>query len=83
MTHAVLPAVPTCTVTAHVSGGLESALKVVSMLHGRRYVVRDLGVQVGADRSSVTCTALVTSAERDLLLARLRRLPVVVSAGSA
>jgi hypothetical protein len=65
------------SVTASVTGGLDGALRVMTLLRGRRYRVRDLGVHVGEGR--VTCTVLLTPADLDLLLARLRRLPVVVS----
>jgi hypothetical protein len=81
--------VPTATdaptyrsVTAFVTGGLDGALRVVTMLRGRRYRVRDLGLQVRDDDagSRITCTVLLTAADIDLLVARLRRLPTVVSA---
>jgi hypothetical protein len=67
-----------CSVTAAVTGGLDGALRVMTLLRGRRYRVRDLGVHV--DEGRVTCTVLLTPADLDLLLARLRRLPAVLSA---
>jgi hypothetical protein len=70
------------SVTAHVTGGLDGALRVMTLLRGRRYQVRDFGVHVGEGLagSRVTCTVLLTAADVDLMLARLRRLPAVVSA---
>lgn len=70
------------SVVAHVTGGLDGVLRVVAMLRGRVYRVRDLQVEVreGIAESRVDCTALLTPAEIDLLLARLRRMPVVASA---
>ena len=67
-----------CSVTASVTGGLDGALRVMTLLRGRRYQVRDLHVHV--DEGRVTCAVLLTPAELDLMLARLRRLPSVVSA---
>jgi hypothetical protein len=73
------------SVTAEVAGGLDGALRVVTMLRGRAYRVRDLRLDVGEDAavSRVRCTAVLTPAELDLLLARLRRLPAVVAAEPA
>jgi hypothetical protein len=69
------------TVTAHVTGGLDGALRVMAMLRSRRYRLRDLGLAVGEDGAGrVTCTVVLTTADLDLLLLRLRRLPAVVSA---
>ncbi|MFD2473488.1 hypothetical protein [Amycolatopsis silviterrae] len=69
-------------VTAHVTGGLAGALRVMTLLHGRRYPVRNLDVDVreGVVESRVSCTLLLTAGETGLLLERLRRIPVVVSA---
>ncbi|WP_409465592.1 hypothetical protein [Amycolatopsis sp. GA6-003] len=72
-------------VTAHVTGGLAGALRVLTLLHGRRYPVRGLDVDVreGVVESRVSCTVLLTARETGLLLERLRRIPVVVSAENA
>ncbi|WP_051580576.1 hypothetical protein [Pseudonocardia acaciae] len=69
-------------VVAHVTGGLDGVLRVVTLLRGRVYRVRDLEVEVreGVVESRVGCTALLTSGEIEMLLARLRRMPSVVSA---
>ena len=69
-------------VTARVTDGLDGALRVLSMLRSRRYRVRDLGLDVREDgeASRVTCTVVLTRADLDLLLVRLRRVPAVVSA---
>ncbi|MBN9108227.1 MAG: hypothetical protein J0I34_05540 [Pseudonocardia sp.] len=69
-------------VTAYVAGGLDGVLRVVSMLRGRGYKVRDLSVQVcdGVVESAVSCTVALTAAETTLLVQRLRRMPAVVSA---
>jgi hypothetical protein len=67
-----------CSVTASVTGGLDGVLRVMTLLRGRHYRVRDLHVHV--DEGRVTCAVLLTPADRDLMLARLRRLPSVVSA---
>jgi hypothetical protein len=88
MTAVALEPTPTATdapthrsVTAHVTGGLDGALRVMTLLRGRRYQVRDFGVHVveSLDEGRVTCTVLLAPADLDLMLARLRRLPVVVS----
>ena len=70
------------SVTVHVTGGLDGALRVATVLRGRRYRVRELAVHVRDELapSRVTCTVLLTSADLDLLVARLQRLPAVVSA---
>ncbi|MGE0296737.1 hypothetical protein [Pseudonocardia sp.] len=94
MPHAVLapaPAVPAedvvpvpvhRAVTAYVTDGLDGVLRVVTLLRGRGYRVRDLEVDVreGVVESRVACTVVVTAADAHLLVHRLRRMPVVVSA---
>jgi hypothetical protein len=52
------------------------------MLRGRNYQVRDLAIDVreGVAFSEVSVAVVVTAAEAELLLKRLQRLPVVVSA---
>ncbi|GEL24310.1 hypothetical protein PSU4_32640 [Pseudonocardia sulfidoxydans NBRC 16205] len=69
-------------VTAYVAGGLDGVLRVVTMLRGRRYKVRDLSVEVcdGVVESVVSCTVALTADEAALLVERLRRMPAVVSA---
>jgi hypothetical protein len=78
-----LPAVPPPhrSVAAHVTGGLDGALRVITLLRGRQYRVRDLHVDVRDGASRVTCTVVLTATDLDLLVARLQRLPAVVSAG--
>ena len=70
------------SLTAHVVGGLNGVLRVVALLHSRRYAVRDLAVEVheGVVESRVGCTVLLTEAECLLLLRRLRRMPAVIAA---
>jgi hypothetical protein len=72
-------------VTAHVTDGLDGVLRVVTVLRGRRYRIRDLAVDVrdGVVESRVRCTLVLPAAELDLLLERLRRLPAVMSAENA
>ncbi|MGD9990420.1 hypothetical protein [Pseudonocardia sp.] len=72
-------------VTAYVTGGLDGVLRVVTMLRGRGYKVRDLSVEVcdGVVESAVSCTVALTAAEAALLVERLRRMPAVVSADEA
>ena len=72
-------------VTAHVTDGLDGVLRVVTVLRGRRYRIRDLSVDVrdGVVESRVRCTLVLPAGELDLLLERLRRLPTVVSAENA
>jgi hypothetical protein len=67
---------------ASVVGGLDGALRVAIMLHGRNYQVRDLTFEAceGAVLSKVRVTVLLTTAQADLLAERLRRIPAVVSA---
>jgi hypothetical protein len=52
------------------------------MLRGRGYRVRDLSVDIheGVVESVFTCTIALSATDTELLLERLRRLPVVVSA---
>src|SRR5215469_9891913 len=66
----------------HVTGGLDGAVRVAMMLRGRNYQVRELAIDVrgGIVFSEVRVTVVATAAEAELLLKRLRRLPVVVSA---
>lgn len=70
------------SVTVHLVDGLDGVLKVAMMLRGRRYRVRDLSVDVreGVVESVFTCTIALSAADTALLLERLRRVPVVVSA---
>jgi hypothetical protein len=72
-------------VTAHVTDGLDGVLRVVTVLRGRRYRIRDLSVDVrdGVVESRVRCTLVLPAGELDLLLERLRRLPAVMSAENA
>ncbi|MBO0849522.1 MAG: hypothetical protein J2P20_08675 [Pseudonocardia sp.] len=69
-------------VVVYVTGGLDGVLRVMTLLRERAYRVRDVDVDVheGVLESRVGATAYLTSEEADLLLARLRRMPVVVSA---
>jgi hypothetical protein len=69
-------------IVAHVTGGLDGVLRVVTLLRGRTYRVRDLDVALreGVLESRIGCTVFLAPAQTDLLLARLRRMPSVVSA---
>lgn len=69
-------------ITVHVTGGFDGSLRVLVMLRGRRYRVRDLAVEVyeGVVQSRIDCTITLSAAETRLLLERLRRIPVVVTA---
>ncbi len=69
-------------ITVYVTGGLREALRVAMLLHSRNYRVRALTMDIreGVVESVVKCTVSLTTAGTDLLLARLRRLPSVVSA---
>lgn len=69
--------------TVRVTGGLDGALRVLTLLHGRRYQVRDVSMDVRDDvvESRIDCTVTVTAVEVPLLLERLRRIPVVVGVG--
>src|SRR4051794_31766883 len=60
-------------VTAYVTGGLDGALRLLAMLRGRRYTVRDLTVEVadGAAGSRVRCTVELTADGAGLLVERL------------
>lgn len=73
------------SITAHVVGGLDGVVRVVTLLRGRRYRVRRLEVEIrdGVLESRVECTVMLAASSRDLLLERLRRLPTVVSAESS
>lgn len=69
-------------VTTHVTDGLDGVMRVVTVLRGRRYRVRDLAVDVreGVVESTVHATVLLSADEHGLLLERLRRIPPVLSA---
>jgi hypothetical protein len=70
------------SVTVHLVDGLDGVVKVAVMLRGRGYRVRDLSVDIheGVVESVFTCTIALSATDTELLLERLRRLPVVVSA---
>ncbi|HZZ51648.1 MAG TPA: hypothetical protein VFE65_32540 [Pseudonocardia sp.] len=70
------------SITAHVTDGLDGLLKVTTMLRSRGYRVRDLSVDIreGVIESLITCTIALNTADTELLIERLRRVPVVVSA---
>jgi hypothetical protein len=73
------------SVVIHVDGGLDAALRVAMMLRGRQYSVLDLAVDVreGLAVSEVRATVVLAGPDTDLLLERLRRLSVVVTAEKA
>lgn len=68
--------------TASVAGGFDGVMHVAMMLRTRQYQVTKLSVDVGCSstRSAVRVTVRLTSAEARLLLERMRRLPLVVTA---
>ncbi|HEX4251680.1 MAG TPA: hypothetical protein VH008_27720 [Pseudonocardia sp.] len=69
-------------VTTHVTDGLDGVLRVMTVLRGRRYYLRDLSISVqeGVVASTVSATVLLGAEEYGLLLNRLRRVPSVLSA---
>jgi hypothetical protein len=69
-------------VTTHVTDGLDGVLRVMTVLRGRRYRLRDLSISVqeGVVASTVSATVLLGAQEHSLLLNRLRRVPSVLSA---
>lgn len=69
-------------VVVGATGGLDGVVRIATMLRGRRYRVRDLAVQVreGVVVSDIRVVVVLTASETDLLLERLRRLSVVLSA---
>ncbi|MGW6796313.1 hypothetical protein [Streptomyces chartreusis] len=71
-------------VVAHVTGGMDGVLRVVTLLRGRGYRVRDLAVRMhdGVAVSEVHATVELTVPQAELLLARLHRLTAVVDAYS-
>lgn len=71
--------------TANVTGGIDGVLRVAVVIRNRGYRLRDLSVEVHEDalETPVRLTAMVTPDEGRMLLARLRRLPSVVSAHPA
>ena len=72
-----------CKFVTHVTGGLDGAVRVAMMLRGRNYQVRDLDIDVREGAlSEIRATVVVTVAEAELLLRRLRRMPAVVSAAN-
>jgi hypothetical protein len=68
--------------TACITDGLDGATRVVMMLRGRKYRVRDLTLDLhdGHKLSEVRGTVLLTATEADLLVRRLQRIPSVVFA---
>lgn len=70
------------TVIIGSTGGLDGVMRIATMLRGRRYRVRDLAVHVreGVVVSEIRVVVVLTASETDLLLERLRRLAVVLSA---
>jgi tRNA U34 2-thiouridine synthase MnmA/TrmU len=70
------------TITAHVSGGFDGALRVATMLRSRGYRVRGLSldIQEGTVPSRFECTLELHAADVGLLLERLRRIVVVLAA---
>lgn len=68
-------------VIVHVAEGLDGVLRVAMMLRGRRYRVRDLAMTIREGAlSEIRVTVVLTASETELLLNRLRRFPIVVSA---
>lgn len=69
-------------VTVYVTGGLDGAFQIMTMLRARDYQVRDLDIDVreGIVESKIGCTVRLTSEGVELLLSHLRRIPLVVSA---
>ena len=69
-------------VTTHVTDGLDGVLRVMTLLRGRQYRLRDLSINVqeGVVASTVSATVLLGAEEHGLLLNRLRRVPSVLSA---
>jgi hypothetical protein len=69
-------------VTTHVTDGLDGVLRVMIVLRGRQYRLRDLSINVqeGVVASTVSATVLLGAEEHGLLLNRLRRVPSVLSA---
>jgi hypothetical protein len=69
------------TVRALVTGGLDGALRVVGLLRARRYEVSALAfADGGGDLATFTCTVALEPGEVALLVARLQRLPSVLTA---
>jgi len=73
------------SVTVLVAGGLDGALRVAMLLRSRGYRVPALSIAApeATAPSRVTCTVVVTDAQLRLLLARLHRLPAVITADAA
>jgi len=69
-------------VTTHVTDGLDGVMRVISLLRGRQYRLRDLSINVqeGVVASTVSATVLLGAEEHGLLLNRLRRVTSVLSA---
>ncbi|NMI00606.1 ACT domain-containing protein [Pseudonocardia acidicola] len=86
MNTATLPEATLAALRAHrchevrTTDGLDGVLRVVTLLRGRGYRVRNLSVDVreGAGLSTVRCTVSLTDEEASLLVSRLARLPSVV-----
>ncbi|GAB3973036.1 hypothetical protein GCM10029978_051480 [Actinoallomurus acanthiterrae] len=71
-------------VIVDVTDGLDGVMRVATMLRARRYLVRNLAVDLheGVAVSKVRATVLLTASDADLLLRRLRRISVVTSAST-
>lgn len=71
------------TVVVELQGGLDGPLTLLTMLRGRRYDVVDLRAEIGTESSRLTVSVLLPAARTDVLLERLRRVPVVLDARPA
>ncbi|SHL34657.1 hypothetical protein SAMN05443637_12526 [Pseudonocardia thermophila] len=69
-------------IVVHMTGGLDGALRVMTLLRQRCYRLRDVAVDVreGVPESRLECTVLLDREEAELLLARLHRTVAVTAA---
>ncbi|MCE3552336.1 hypothetical protein LWC33_12805 [Pseudonocardia sp. RS11V-5] len=83
---AALPSAPAAprvpgavTVAVTVTGGLDGVQRVVTLLRGRGYPVRELTADLADDDTGALGVRLpLTPEEAELLVARLHRLPAVL-----
>lgn len=71
------------TVVVRVADGFDGAVRVATMLRGRRYEVRDFAATVHDGLGEVRVTVAATAAEAELLRRRLERFPAVVTAAAS
>lgn len=79
------PGCVSSTVVVRVAGGFGGAFRVASMLHTRQYQVRRMSMEIADDGCALVSvvTDISSTEQMQMLLARLSRLPLVLTAARA